>query len=126
MVRPASKGEKVLVVEDDPLVLQLALDGLKDLGYAVMAAHNAAGALASLRQDEDISVLFSDILMPGHEWAANLQSKRREFGPASGWYSRPDMLTRCSRLVTSIQSCRFWRSLIDERTCSQSSVLSLE
>lgn len=65
MVRPASGGETVLVVEDDPLVRQLAVDGLKDLGYRVLAAHDAAAALAILRSDVQIDVLFSDILMPG-------------------------------------------------------------
>jgi CheY-like chemotaxis protein len=65
MVRPASSGETVLVVEDDSLVRQVAVDGLKELGYTVLSAPDAAAALATLRSDVRIDVLFSDILMPG-------------------------------------------------------------
>jgi signal transduction histidine kinase/CheY-like chemotaxis protein len=54
----------VLVVEDDPLVLNVAVEGLRLAGYEVHSAASAAEALAILKQKITIHVLFSDIVMP--------------------------------------------------------------
>jgi CheY-like chemotaxis protein len=55
----------VLVVEDEPGVLALLEESLSDLGYRVLAARDAAAALAILRSDAAIDLLFSDIILPG-------------------------------------------------------------
>jgi DNA-binding NtrC family response regulator len=55
----------VLVVEDDPDVLDIAVSGLADLGYQVKTATNAPEALRILRADPSIDVLFFDVVMPG-------------------------------------------------------------
>jgi DNA-binding NtrC family response regulator len=54
----------VLVVEDDPSVLEVAVDGLNQLGYRVTSARDAREALDVLRRVE-VDVLFSDVVMPG-------------------------------------------------------------
>ena len=47
-IRAASGHEMVLVVEDDPDVLDIAVSGLLDLGYDVKTATDAREALADL------------------------------------------------------------------------------
>lgn len=55
----------VLVVEDEPITRLVAVDVLKDEGFAVLEATNADGALALLRDRPDVRVLFTDVDMPG-------------------------------------------------------------
>jgi CheY-like chemotaxis protein len=55
---------RVLVVEDDPDVLSLAVETLKSLDYEVLTAGDGPSALAVLRRDAGIDILFSDIVMP--------------------------------------------------------------
>jgi len=58
--------ETVLLAEDDPLLLPLARDLLKKLGYRVLEAHNSAEALTVARNHEGvIHLLLSDVVMPG-------------------------------------------------------------
>jgi signal transduction histidine kinase len=65
-VRPkAGRDATVLVVEDDPAVLETVRAGVAALGYRALTAHNAVEALAILRRDEPIDLLFTDIAMPG-------------------------------------------------------------
>ncbi|MCJ8517331.1 CheY-like chemotaxis protein [Pseudorhizobium tarimense] len=61
-LRPTSA---ILVVEDDPLIrLSITVD-LADLGYEVYEAADAQEAIDQLTQHANISVLFTDIDMPG-------------------------------------------------------------
>jgi two-component system NtrC family sensor kinase len=61
----AGRDATVLVVEDDPAVLETVRAGVAALGYNALTAHNAVEALAILRRDEPIDLLFTDIAMPG-------------------------------------------------------------
>lgn len=58
-------SEKVLVVDDQPDVLDMAVELFRDLGYEVLAANNGKDALAILERTDDINLLFSDVVMPG-------------------------------------------------------------
>lgn len=55
----------VLLVEDDELVRQYAENLLQHLGYRVVTAVDAQGALALLRGEPDIALLFTDLVLPG-------------------------------------------------------------
>jgi len=58
--------ESILLVEDDPALLELAATLLRRLGYTVSAASNGIEAL-SLRQQNDaghFDLLFTDVVMP--------------------------------------------------------------
>ena len=59
------RGETVLVVEDNPALRRVAVRLLDQLGYAVVEADNASDAIAALQRLPEITVLFSDIVMPG-------------------------------------------------------------
>ena len=56
---------RVLVVEDDSLVAELAANMLTELGFEAIVAHSATEALDRLTQDEKPKLVFSDIVMPG-------------------------------------------------------------
>jgi signal transduction histidine kinase len=64
-LRRASDGEVILVVEDEPAVLEMAVESLSDLGYRTLTAADAKAALAILRSSARIDMLFSDVVMPG-------------------------------------------------------------
>jgi len=57
-------SETVLVVEDDPDVLDIAVETLCDLGYRILVAYDGVEAMAILERDEPIDLLFTDIVMP--------------------------------------------------------------
>ena len=63
-IRTGDRSETILVVEDDPLMLKLTCDALDELGYTVVQAGNAAGALTILDQEPSIKLLFTDVVMP--------------------------------------------------------------
>jgi CheY-like chemotaxis protein len=56
--------EKVLVVDDEPLVRQYAAMQLTSLGYNVGAASSGSEALEALANDEGFKVLLTDVVMP--------------------------------------------------------------
>ena len=58
-------GERILVVEDDPAVRMLVLDVLSELGYEAIEADDAHAALETLRTDQQIDLLISDVGLPG-------------------------------------------------------------
>lgn len=65
-VEPARKpSETILVVEDDERVRALTVDALRELGYRVIQAADAAEALRRLEAHPAVSLLFTDIVMPG-------------------------------------------------------------
>jgi CheY-like chemotaxis protein len=55
----------VLVVEDEIVLRMRAVDIVEDAGFTAVEAVNADEALAILESRADISLLFSDIQMPG-------------------------------------------------------------
>jgi PAS domain S-box-containing protein len=63
---PRGRGETVLLVEDDPAVLQAAQGMLEHLGYRVLTARNGEEALAvHARHQGEIDLVVSDMVMPG-------------------------------------------------------------
>lgn len=58
-------AEPVLVVEDDPIVLQFLSGQLRRLGYDVVSASSGSEALERLNARPDTRLLFTDIILPG-------------------------------------------------------------
>jgi PAS domain S-box-containing protein len=72
----------VLAVEDDPDVLDVAIEMLRGLGYQVFSAPNAVEALAILRRDDArIDILFTDIVMPKGMDGIELAREARRLRP---------------------------------------------
>ena len=59
-----TKPTTVLVVEDEPTVRALAESIVETLGCTILSAANAREAIALLKQDEPIDILFTDINLP--------------------------------------------------------------
>jgi CheY-like chemotaxis protein len=55
---------RVLVVEDEPRIAELAVSLLEDAGYTASVAPNAQMALDELKRN-NIDVMFSDVMLPG-------------------------------------------------------------
>ncbi len=56
---------KILIVEDDPFIMIWVEDALRDAGFSPLSATNADVAIRYLETNDDISLVFTDIDMPG-------------------------------------------------------------
>src|ERR1700730_16110226 len=72
---------RILVVEDDEDVAAVAAESLRELGYQVVTAANAAEALEILRGDQAVELLLSDVVMPGGMNGVQLTVEARRIRP---------------------------------------------
>jgi nitrogen-specific signal transduction histidine kinase len=72
---------RVLIVEDDTLVAELAAGMLSELGFECTVAHSAREALERLTTGEKPKLIFSDIIMPGGISGIELARKVRDRFP---------------------------------------------
>ena len=75
---PLSKGETLLLVEDDASILKLGKRILKNLGYIVLSANSPSEAI-KLTEDhaDEINLLITDVVMPemnGRELSEQLRT----------------------------------------------------
>ena len=68
-------------MEDDEDVLAVTAESLRELGYEVVTAADAARALEILRSDQPIDLLFSDVIIPGGTNGAQLAVTARRLRP---------------------------------------------
>lgn len=61
----SGKGEHVLIVEDNPLLMAHVKELVSGLGYRVSAAADASEALIILGKTSDLDLLFTDVVLPG-------------------------------------------------------------
>jgi PAS domain S-box-containing protein len=81
-VRPARQSAgTVLIVEDEPAVLEVAAEIFESLGYDILTAVDAVTGLEILKSDMPIDVLFSDVVMPNGMNGVELSRKARELRP---------------------------------------------
>lgn len=71
----------VLVVEDETLIRMDAADMIRALGFDVMEAADADRAIGLLESVPDITVLFTDVQMPGSMDGLALASVARDRWP---------------------------------------------
>jgi len=72
-------GQRILVVEDNPLVGAMASSMLSSMGYSSVVVINASSAIAELERPDPIALLLTDILLPGGMTGVDLarQARRR-------------------------------------------------
>ncbi|QQQ19111.1 response regulator [Brevundimonas vitis] len=94
-LREAKGGsETILMVEDNADVMEMGQSILRDLGYRVVTAVTAADALQVLEAEQDIDMLFTDIVMPGGMNGVTLAHEVRRRRPeisillTTGWADR--------------------------------------
>lgn len=101
---PHGKGEIILVVEDDVLVRQMVTQQLRSLGYRVLLAETGPEALELMRQHADIDAVFTDVIMPGGMFGADLAIALRALRPdlrilfTSGFTGAGEQLSRVLEL----------------------------
>lgn len=77
----ATDHEVVLLVEDNDEVRAYAAASLRELGYRVIEAPDAPSALKILKRKEDVSLLFTDLGLPGGMDGKALSDKARKLRP---------------------------------------------
>ncbi len=55
---------KILIVDDEPEILDCLTDYLEMIGHRIVTANSGLNAVKQLSQQPDIEVVFSDIRMP--------------------------------------------------------------
>ncbi len=65
MAQSDKANDLVLVVEDEALIRMSSADAIRDLGFEVLEAADAAHAVSLLESVPGITVVFTDIQMPG-------------------------------------------------------------
>ena len=71
-------SRRVLVVDDEPLILERTASMLEDLGCEVVTADCGVDALAKLKTDKRIEILITDIQMPGLDGYELAEKAKRE------------------------------------------------
>ncbi len=71
----------ILVVEDEPLLRMAAIDMVESAGFEALEAANATQAVEILQSRMDISIVFTDIDMPGGIDGLRLASVIRDRWP---------------------------------------------
>ena len=90
--RPAASGgaceelprgdETILIVEDNELVLDVAVDIVTELGYRILIASDAGAALDIIARGKPIDLLFSDVVMPNKLNGIELAREARRLRPS--------------------------------------------
>jgi len=71
---------KVLAVDDDPVSLEVLSSILKDHNYEVLATNTAKNAIDMLKNEQDIELIISDVMMPkidGFDFLRRLKTDKR-------------------------------------------------
>jgi CheY-like chemotaxis protein len=95
--------DTVLIVEDEPDVLDVAAQLFRSIGYEVATATNGVEAMSILERRTDIDLLFTDVVMPKGMSGIELARLARELRPglkvivASG-YPIPALRERYGRI----------------------------
>jgi CheY-like chemotaxis protein len=77
----ASVAKTILLVEDDSALQALSTEMLLDLGYSVITASDANGALEILKREQAVDLVFSDVIMPGGKTGINLAADAVKLRP---------------------------------------------
>lgn len=64
IVSERAAADLVLLVEDEPDLLDVTAELVRSIGYDVITAVNGSDALALLHQRPEINILFTDVMMP--------------------------------------------------------------
>ena len=99
----------VLIVEDEALVRMPAVDTIEEAGFEILEATNADEAILLLEARLDITVVFTDIEMPGSMNGLRLaEAVRGRWPPIKS--SRHRGITSCVTATCRLAGCS-WQNL---------------
>jgi PAS domain S-box-containing protein len=81
LTRPHGTEQTVLVVEDDPALGRLAVEMLRELNYTAIRASDGSEALQALRDNPQVGLLFTDVVLPNGMDGVMLASEARRLRP---------------------------------------------
>ena len=93
---------KILIIEDEPVVVSLLKRLITDMGHDVVVAEDGVRGLA-LARSENIAIIVSDLHMPGEISGMDMLRQLRSAKPqcaivvVSG-YPSPDVMGACERM----------------------------
>lgn len=79
----ALSAEKILVVEDNQLVLAHVCRQLAEMGMSVVTAGTGAEAIRQMEENPDISILFTDVVLPGGMDGSQIAERAGELIPSA-------------------------------------------
>ncbi len=82
VVPAGSDAVTILVVEDEPAVRAYSVETLRELGYRVLEAPDGASALRILDANPGVTLLFTDVGLPGGVNGRQLADEARRRHPA--------------------------------------------
>jgi PAS domain S-box-containing protein len=94
---PTGNGERVFVVEDNNDLRIALVERIEALGYKTVPSPNGADAIAQLKKADNVSLVFSDVVMPGgvsgFDLARWIRTNRPSIGIllTSGFYTSDEM-----------------------------------
>lgn len=119
------RGEKVVVVEDDPLIREILRMHFEDRGATVFGAADGYDALRILEREAGASLVVTDVLMPGMEGISLIFSLRKRYPgmkviavSGGGFMSGADYLATASQIADRILLKPFEPSHLDELVAS--------
>jgi PAS domain S-box-containing protein len=120
--RGRPRRETILVVEDNDSVRLFTIDTLRDLGFDVIEAVDAAEALKVLEQNRRVDLMFTDIGLPGlngRELAATVQRRHPKVRMlfTSGYAQMPSPTGSKSINEIPLLSKPFTRAQLYARVC---------
>jgi two-component system, cell cycle sensor histidine kinase and response regulator CckA len=99
-VKPTGGSEKIMIVDDEPEMLNVLEVLLKDLGYSVISAKNGREAVEFV--DEDVHLVILDMIMPEMDGVTALRGIRQKKPDVkvliSSGYTAPDKLPVLERI----------------------------
>jgi PAS domain S-box-containing protein len=78
---PAAAAARILLVEDNPEVAEVAGRMLEELGHQVRTVGSGAAALSALTSGDEVDLVFSDIVMAGEPDGLGMARRVREAFP---------------------------------------------
>jgi PAS domain S-box-containing protein len=81
VAEPASAGETVLVIDDEPLVRMLVVDALEELGYTAIEAGDGPSGMKTIQSDARIDLLITDVGLPNGMNGRQVADAARQLRP---------------------------------------------
>jgi len=71
------RGARILMVDDEPDILEVVAQHLEAAGYSVLTAQSGVAALALLDKNPSVNLIVSDLSMPGMDGIQLIQRAQR-------------------------------------------------
>jgi PAS domain S-box-containing protein len=99
-IKPTGGSEKIMIVDDEPEMLNLLEVLLKDLGYTIVSAKNGREAVESV--EDDVNLIILDMIMPEMDGMTALRCIRQKRPDVkvliSSGYTSPDKVPILERI----------------------------